>query len=99
MKKLYNGLSGQYNIDKMRPRLFSTELEKSSLDGLGCKTLHVILEWYNLGFSEHEIYRANDCYHWTDVDEPLFSLGFESIDEMMEKFKLPKSLRVELEKL
>jgi hypothetical protein len=97
MKKKYAFISKKYNVKKKGPKLFSTELTTSSKTGRN--TLHVVLAWYNFGFCDHEIYIENGRYRWTDEEEPLFTLGFDSIDEMMEEFKLPKSLRVELEKL
>ena len=96
MKKKYALISKKYKVKK-GPKLFSTELKTSSTTGRN--TLHVVLAWYNFGFCDHEIYKENDIYRWIDAEEPLFTLGFESIDEMMEEFKLPNSLRVELEKL
>jgi|LakMenE01Jun11ns_1017448.scaffolds.fasta_scaffold9141554_1 hypothetical protein len=100
MKKiLNNGLTARYNVENMKPKLFSTELEKSIRPDLGENTLYVVLDWYKYGYSEHEIYKFNNVYLWTESEDPFMLIGFKSIDAFIKEFKLPKSLKNELEKL
>jgi hypothetical protein len=99
MKNIYNGLSEKYNPVKFRPELFSAELKKSSIDGFGDNSIHVILSWKNIGFSDHEIYKVDESYLWKDAEEPFVCIWFFSIDDFIKKYKLPKSLKKEIEKL
>ena len=99
MKKIYNSISKKYNEENVRPELFSTEFKKASFVGTKENALKVILSWYNDGFSNHIIYRENDTYFWSDLDEPFVLIWFFSIDDFINEFKLPKSLKKEIEKL
>jgi hypothetical protein len=57
------------------------------------------LDWGYMGMGLHTIYKKDGKYVFTDKQSPLPIRKFMSISDMMWEYELPKSLKVEFEKL